>query len=475
MSLLQSSIKSAYPLAAIVTRSGKSLGVVDSSALADCIAACDTGFADITEDGVPHISDEAPEVQVADNAGEDHSIQLDQLVDHAARAVAFTMDIARNHVNPKIKCVVDATEAYIDAMRSGRLAPLLIKSRFIPGVYDNADLNDLLSKHAMSLHKDIPAQVITAKWHDQALASGIGSFDDDVSKHFSGREDYVKDLWERYFSNVPGKFRSGDFRQDVTNPDDALVLFLGAHNLLNSDDVPEGLNTDLVGYRGYLAAIKDQAGATVSRRVGHMKNSIESNQLVIDAPRPTRPGEVVSGEIEVNGPVYNKWLADGGSPEALMGACLTGDALSYVNCKANASDNSASWERHLNGLNTQAVFELRGNTITGLRKAVLELAKEIYAERGDGKTFDVNDLNHYLAALAPHELDNLYRVARNLVCDLFYSHTDAKAFLEAYDEAATKNADMDAGEVALSVAIDYITHWVASSITVSGETIESNN
>jgi hypothetical protein len=475
MSLPHSSIKSAYPLAAIVTRSGKSLGVVDGSALADCIAACDTGFSDITEDGVPHVCDDAPEVQVADNAGEDHSIQRDTLVDHASRAVAFTMDIARNHVNPKIKRIVDATEAYIDTMRSGRLAPLLIKSHFIPDVYDNADLNDLLSKHAASLHKDVPAQVISAKWHDQALNSGIGSFDSDIAKHFSGREEYVQNLWERYFSNVPGKYRSADMRQDVSNPDDALVLFLGAHNLLNSDEIPEGLDTDLVGYRGYLGSIKDQAGAQVARRVGHMKTSIESNQLVIDAPRPSRPGEVVSGNIEVNGDVYNKWLSDGGSPEALMGACLTGDALSYATCKINAADNSASWERHLNGLNAQAVFELRGNTIVGLRKAVIDLAKEIYAERGDGATFGVDQLNQRLASLPPQALDNLYSVARGLVCDLFFSHTDAKAFLEAYDDAAAKNAGMDAGEVALTVAIDYITHWVASSISVSGEFITSNN
>lgn len=475
MSLSHSSIKSAYPLAAIVTRSGKSLGVVDGSALADCIAACDTGFDGILEDGVPHVSDEAPEAQVAANAGEDHSIQRDQLVEHATRAVAFTMDIARNHVNPKIKRVVDATEAYIDSMRSGRLAPLLIKSHFIPDVYHNADLNDLLAKHAGSLHKDVPAQVITAQWHDQALTSGVGSLDHDIAQHFSGREEAVKDLWERYFSNVPGKYRSADLRHDVVSPDDALVLFLGAHNLLNSDEVPAGLATDLVGYRGYLGAIKDQAGATVARRIGQMKTSIESNQLVIDAPRPSRPGEVVSGHIEVNGDVYNKWLADGGSPEALMGACLTGDALSYANCKINAADNSASWERHLNGLNAQAVFELRGNTITGLRRAVIELAKEIYAERGDGKTFGIDALNHYLAALPTQALDNLYNVARDLVCDLFFTHTDAKAFLEAYDAAAAKNDRMDAGEVALTVALDYITHWVAASITVSGETVLANH
>lgn len=475
MSLSDSSIKSAYPLAAIVTRSGKSLGPVIGSALADCIAACDTGFDGLTEDGVPHVSDDAPETQVAANAGDDHSAQRDMLVTNAARAVAFTMDIARNHVNPKIKRIVDATETYIDSMRSSRLAPLLIKPQFIADIYSNADLNDLLSKHAGSLHKDIPAQVISAKWHDQALTSGIDSFDSDIAKHFSGREAYVQNLWERYFSNVPGKFRSGDFRQDVSSPDDALVLFLGAHHLLSAEDVPEGLDTDLVGYRGYLGSIKDQAGAQVSRRVGQMKTSIESNQLVLDAPRPTRAGEVVSGNIEVNGDVYNKWLGDGGSPEALMGACLTGDALSYANCKVNAADNTASWERHLNGLNAQAVFELRGNTIAGLRRAVIDLAKDIYAERDDGKTFGVEALNHYLAALAPHELDNLYNVARSLVCDLFYSHTDAKAFLQGYDDAASKNAGMDSGEVALTVAIDYIAHWVAAQITVSGETIMVNN
>jgi hypothetical protein len=475
MSLSTSSITSAYPLASIVTRSGKTLGAASGSALADCLAACDTGFEGFAQDGVPFVSSDAPEVQVADNAGDDHSAQCEQLVEHAAKAVAYTMDVARNHVNPNIKRVVDATEAYIDGKRSARLAPMLISPTFVPDIYENADLQDLLAKHAESLHKDIPPQVISAKWADMGnVRTGIPSLDAHLDQHFAGREDYVQNAWEPYFSNVPGKYRSADYRHDVGNIDDALVLFLGAHNLLNADEVPEGLKTDLAGYRAYLGEIKNQAGANISRRLKNHKNAVAAQQLVIDAPRPTRPGEVVSGTIQVNGDVYNKWLEAGGTPEALMGACLSGDAVSYGACLQNASSNSAVWERHLSGLNAQAVFEQRANTIAGLRMAVIDLAKELWVADG-GREFPVSNLNRALEALTPADLDNLYSVARSLVCDLFYSYTDAKAFLQAYDDAAVKNAGMDANEIALAVAIDYVSHWVATSITVSGEYIEHNN
>jgi hypothetical protein len=479
MSLSTSSINSAYPLAAIVTRSGKTLAAVEGSALGDCLAACDDGFDGIVVDGTPFVSDEPAQDQVAANAGEEHSFQCEQLVEHAAKAVAYTMDIARNQVNPQIKRVVDATEAYIDAKRSARLAPMLINPVFTADIYGNADLQDLLSKHAESLHKDIPAQVISAKWKGNGAAvgdiyTGIPSLDAEVAKHFEGREGQVQDLWERYFSNVPGKYRSADYRHDVNSNDDALVLFLGANSLLNGD-VPEGLNTDLAGYRAYVGGIKDQAGANLTRRLKNHKNATEANQLVFDAPQPTRPGEVVSGSINVNGDVYNKWLEAGGSPEALMGACLSGGSLSYNGCLQNAASTSTIWERHLSGLNAQAVFEQRGNTIGGLRQAIIEVGKDVYASFNDGRTFNVSELNDRLSALTQSDLDNLYAVARTLVCDLFFSHTDAKAFLQAFDDAAVKNAGSDASEVAMQVATDYVTHWVAAQMTVSGEFITHNN
>jgi hypothetical protein len=472
MSLSQSSINAAYSLAALVTRKGKTVGVTDESAIGDVMRTCD-----VQDDGIMVIDgdfgaadDTQPEVHVkAITDGDDHCAEMERLVDLAARATSFTMDVARNQVTPKVKKVVEATEAYIDARRSAKLEPLLIESRFIAPVYESADMRDLIGKHEKSPYAEVPPQTVTAKWAGlESLSTGIGELDEQVKNHFAGREEEAKRQYQRYFSKEPGLYRDADFRNDIDSPDDALVIFLGAGNLLEADEVPEDLPTDLASYRAYLSMLKDQAGATIAHQLRTAKSNINANQLVISAPRPTRPGETVSGKIVVHGPVYNQWLSEGGSPEALCGAVMAGAGTSYGTTLEGAEAHASYYERHLNVLNAQAVFELRAVTIQGLKEALLALINEMPQETMP--TAQINwafVIGDQLSRLTTSDLENLYKVAQDLICDNFYGHTDAKAFLEALNAAAGANAGMDIREVALLVTIDYVTSWVASGIYVT--------
>jgi hypothetical protein len=470
MSLSQTSINAAYALAAQITRKGKTVGVLDESAMGDLLGGCcqrDETFTVIDGDFESDPA-QAPEAEVLScSESEDHDAEMERLVDLAARATSYTMDVARNQVTPKVKKVVELTEAFIDARRAAKLEPLIIESRFIAPLYDNADLRDLLGKHENSPYADVPAQVLTAQWQGlDSLKTGVGELDEAIASHFAGREDYVKDLWERYFSNQPGKYRNAAYTADIVDPDDALVVFLGANNLLEADEVPENMPMSLASYRGYLGMLKDQTAAALAHKVRGARNSIAANQLVISAPRPSRPGETVSGTIVVHGPVYNKWLEEGGSPEALCGAVLAGAGTSYATTLEDAEAHAAAYGRHLGVLNAQAVFELRAITLQGLKEALLAIVNEFPSDTLSGYNWPVM-IGDRLAQLTASDLEDLYKVAQNEICDLFYSQTDAKAFLEAFNAAANANPGMDGREVALLVAIDYVTSWVASGLYVA--------
>jgi hypothetical protein len=468
--LSNTSITSAYNLASIVSRKGKALGVKEGSALADLLAVCDpldAGFV-----GVESV-DVAPEALVAEATDTDaHDAEAERIVDLASRAVAFTMDTARNKVNPRIKEVVEKTEAYIDANRMKRMEPLLIEPVFTAPIYETAELGDLIAKFSKAQQRDIEPIRLTAQYGDAdlmgPLMTGITSFDAEVVNHFNGREDQVKDLWNRYFSNPTGQYRDRDWRNDLRTTDDALVVFLGANALLEADEVPDNLPCSYAAYQAYLAELKEQAASHIQYHLDKTKTAIKSKQLVINAPRANRPGDAVKGVISVHGPVYNAWLAEGGSPEALCGAVAQAATLNYGSILDNAEQYSSAWQRTLNVLQARASFELRAVTIQGLREALIAVGRDVPEDEQliSGTTLEAA-VEARLSKLTDGDLENLYAIAQNEVCDLFYPHTDAKAFLIAMNKAAEDRPGLDIKEVALLVAIDYVTGWVSDAIVVA--------
>jgi hypothetical protein len=470
--LSQTSINSAFPLAALVSRQGVALGVKPQSALADLLDARDSQPFDDGEVQSPAQRVLADSTATDENGDCDHCTELDRLADLGARAAAFTMDVARNQVTPKVKEVVAATEAYIDAVRNKKLSPLLVQPKFQASIYDSADLRGLLSKYEKAPNRDVTPVQLAAQWDNAAtvgpLCTGITSFDADLSRHFEGREGEAQALWQKYFSNVPGQYRSANWREDLRNPDDALVIFLGANTLAASDDVAEGTSVDLPAYRAYLESIKEQAGSHLTYLLDRDQSAMNARRLVANAPQASRPGDPLSGVISVYGPTYNQWLQDGGSPEALCGAVLHGASLDYDALLTNASTHSAAWGRHLNVLNAQLAFELRAATIQGLKLALLDTGKSIPEDerRIDGETL-LSEVQTRLTKLTNEDLENLYAIAENEVCALFYPHTDAKNFLSAMGAKAESMPGVDMREVAGACLADYVAGWVASAIVAT--------
>lgn len=478
--LTPTSISSTYALASILQRSGSSLSVVPGSALADLIATCGPtteSFRDEAAEGEPYI-EEPVETRVADAAlaesvpgVNDHDIEVCRVTDVASKAVAFTLDMARNVVNPKVDQVVEATEAYVDAYRRKRGEPLLIAPVFLGSVFESAALGDLVARFTDSGVANVEPVKLTLQWPEggmaAALATGIDELDAAVQAHFAGREDDVKTLWSQFFADEAGVYRPADMFAALPGMDEALILFLSAHALLEGDVVPEGLGISLSAYRAYLARLEEQAAARLCYQHRMALTGTRSKQLVISAPAKAKAGQLPSGVIKVNGEVYNAWLAEGGSPEALFGAVASGVALHYHVVLDQAAALAASWTRSLGLVEQQLKFEHQSVVIQGLSKALVALAGNLPENE---RRLAPAELHAEIAERLSHfhvkDLDNLYLVARKAVCRVFYPHTDAEKILNAMDAVIADKPDMDPREAALLVMIDYVTDWVGSSIVV---------
>lgn len=484
--LNQTSISSAYPLASIIARAGKSLDAVPESALADLLATCEPA----TEAWHDENSESTPvaiDAQVAQSAlaesvpgVNDHDLEVERIAQLASKAVAFTLDMARNVVNPKVAQVVDATERHIEAYRRKRGEPLTIAPVFLGTVYESASLADLASRFKDAPVTNVPAVQLTLTWPEgglsEALDSGVSDLDASVQAHFAGREDEVKSLWQKFFADEPGVYRDGDLFSAIPNMDDALVVFLASRALLVGDVVPEGLKISLHAYRAYLARLEEQAAARLAFQLRTAQTSARSSQLVISAPPKPQRGQLLAGVIKVNGEVYNRWLDEGGSPEALFGAVATGTAMQYHVILGQAESLAASWTRSMRLVEQQLQFERHTAAIQGLSAALSKLAAEL--PENERRT-DVGALQAAIAERLSHfhvkDLDNLYLVARKAVCRVFYPHTDAEKILNAMDAVVADQPDLDPREAALLVMIDYVTDWVGSSITVDNVVADSRS
>lgn len=473
----QSSIPAAYPLAGVVTRNGKVLDTAPDSALADLMAVCPVQVPYEVDEGTSPDEVVAVETLVAEGAEvesipgvNDHDVEMNRVVELAAKACAYTLDMARNIVAPQIRTVVEKTEQYIDSNRAKKLAPLVIEAQFVAPVYQAAEFGDLIGKYAGQPNREIAPQRLTAQWSGEGggvLATGIPSFDGLVAKHFVGREEQARDLWEKFYSNVPGKFREANLIEAMPGTDDALVAFLGAHSLLEGEVVPEGLSMDLPSYRSYLSGVKEQAGVRLNYLHGQANTRVKSKQLVISAPR-ARAGLPVTGTVVVCGEVYNQWLAEGGSPEALFGAIKAGATLQYDVLLAGAAEFAADWTRAMALLEQQSQFELQAVTVQGMRNALVDLLREIPEDQLAASPEEmISRINERLTHFHLKDVNEIYATARKAVCRVFYPHTDAEKILNAMEAVCEAKPDLEPREAALLVLMDYVVDWVASGIVVA--------
>lgn len=489
MAISTPSLAASYALASQVTRQGKTLNVAPRSALAQAVRCCDTtgrqAFVDANGQTPFALEAEDPATIVQDAAEEesfeginDHELQVEAIVERASHATNFAFDFARNVVNPQVEQVVKATQAYIDRFTQRRREPLVVEPLFNARVYDSTALQEMLTPFKDAVVTNVPAKPIAAVFPADglrvALHTGDTGLDDLVIDHLAPNAERATTLWKSYFSDDPGNYRPSDITAAPLDADDALVLFLGANALLESGEVPDATTLDLTSYRTYLAQLREQMAARVSRLYQANVNRAKVRQLVVKAPLRAERGSVPSGTIQVSGEVYNQWLADGGSPEALYEAVHEGATLQYDVLLQDAPGLAKRWLTTMGILETQRKFERQSVMTAGLRTAMHELYLSLpddlrhfapYAAEGNFLAALAERLSHFHVK----DLDNLYLVARKAVCRVLYPQTHAEKILNALDAVMQDHAECSPREAALLVMIDYVTEWVTDAIVINND------
>jgi hypothetical protein len=82
------------------------------------------------------------------------------------------------------------------------------------------------------------------------------------------------------------------------------------------------------------------------------------------------------------------------------------------------------------------------------------------------KTF-VTSFNEYYSTLAESDFNDIWRVAKCIVCDQLFYYTDAGTILDGIEDACKNNPDLGVDEAALLSTISYVTRYVSSQMVLS--------
>lgn len=399
----------------------------------------------------------------------EHDMVMDEILEVVEKTVNFNLNLTQNTVLPMVKRALENMQEYVSNKQALDPAAISISPLLYHKVWSSHYLTGMIERFSETAVKDVNLSIrvpMPAVENEFGLIStGVSRFDDELMDLVQSLEPgTINDLYRRLFV-----VDNEDYVSSVlpylnylkVSPNTPLLVFLIASKLV--DNIPEGVMTTPEVYKEYMVSIMAQAGRALCRQIERREAAAKNKTLIISWSG-SQLGDLgaVPVVIEVNGDVYNKWLADGGSPDVLYGAFCIDRQSNYDILLERKDSYIAAWNRQQRLLQGERRLQMDNHMLVGLNKA---LEKEILEMNEEDLLVDrkkyLSVLNEYLRKLpAGWQKDNAYYSVRKAVCNVIYPHTMAFDILVAIDNACEAHQDLPVREAAYYGAMEVVADWL---------------
>lgn len=471
--ILESTIEACYPLSEVLVSKKKLVRAIDSTPVSNLIKA---GSYKVPASNNGLIEEDMSEMILSGSREMDadgrnrHDETMTELTDVISKTIRNNLNIARNVVNPLTKEVIEDTELYINQMAETRLTHIKINPVYLGAVYDNPSLPSMVERFKSTAINDIALTqaipVDTSRENIFNLAkTGMSDFDSSLQE-FCQKFDQggISFIYNSIFGDATQRSPSLLNTIRVDNPNGALIIHLVSKGLM--ENIPEGINMSLSEYKAYVSEIMSVSGRIVLGVIEGREREIQTKQLIKPYP-PVRNLGLRMVTIDVNGYLYERWLEDGGTPEAIFGDFVGDQKKGYQQLIDNKDALEKLWGNTQRVLSTKARMEKFNDASEGLK---VSIAKQIN-ELDEDMLIVSRDVMHSkleekISQLYGNFYDELPVYARKIVCEVIFPHTDAHKILCAIDNVARDFKNIDIKEAALLATIEYVTEWVSSQYIV---------
>jgi hypothetical protein len=455
--LKETSISAAFPLVEGLESAGIKLNVVPGTPLEALAAACYTPEVDLT--GIDTQVKESSLAAVTSGANyadgsNEHSLAMEEIVELGASTVRVMMHHARNVFYPMVKDLVDRTNQYFEDLRTGAVK-LNIVMNYPENIMDNQILIDMVERYEN--HFDTKPLIRSGMYPDldgvelmELLKTGIDRIDEDVAEYLESKPaDYLKKHYDAGFL-LKGL-------ENEESPDPVLV-YLAARKFM--DETPDS-NVDLATFNNVTAAIMASAGKAIFKNhqthTNRNKRDILFDRVsrTLNDPEPTY----------VNGAVYKRWLADGGSPEIIMGMIVVGDNnLSY----SSLLEKKEFYLQEYKKACRLAQIRMDADKVTQILKSLQKAFHDVIREGDDSFVGTPQDqralLDKFMENAVVTASTDLHKLVRAATYEVFYGHTQSLKIVKEIDAVCHNNKDLSTREAGTLVFIDLVTDWLDSQI-----------
>lgn len=406
----------------------------------------------------------ARSISVDQSGDESHSIELGAIVKYVSDKLSASIHYARNVVNPLVKHILVEAQAAQQAAAAGSELSRPTVMLEVPEIYYDGLLNSLLESYRSLPSTAVPLPVEMAEMLVTDLTNE--SFADAIKLNSEGTD---AKILAAIGGRTPDKYTLStgvDKTRGYSpyNSNDVLIAYLFLTAVKNGN-VPaidqSALDAD---ERLAISQAINYFGFMVNKQIDDFDVLIKNNVLV--------DREMTSYEaIKVIGPVYRKWLAEGGTPEAVTGFAATNkDNLTHSNQQSlytNPAFYKTVYDRVLR-------TETTTNRLLGNRAIDKTLKKELYryireAYSGDDQVNEKRSLLDKVESTlsgvsytASQDLDMF--ILRNVCTVLCVTKNDAFDILCTMRQYLTDNPDSPPSVAALVAASKLTARWVIGQI-----------
>lgn len=313
---------------------------------------------------------------------------------------------------------------------------------------------------------------------------------------FRGKWDERKDgpgaeLYRVVTKTEQGQYKVRAFRR--TSVDLALLTYFLIDSLLETPLSGTGLSLD--EYEGVIQGMRNALGASARQSLVNYDNDLKYGVLVIDAPTVSDANVLRfngdSSEILVHGDVYSKFIANGGTPEVIIGGCLLAQPETYL--EAYVKNKDAYHRQYTKSLTNRDEFMRKSAGVRVASALVDSVTKRITA--ADTLEFPAqfsrdkaiagirqeveSSVRELTEAWNTEEPLNVYSVVESLVAKYVFDFVDATCIIDLINTAYSEvNCSPEEGDhiqfsdvtmdSALWIArLRYLAKWCAANFPTS--------
>lgn len=424
--------------------------------------------------------------KLADGSDTEHTVLMNTLTDQLADSVSGTINFTRNVVNPLIKDISEKiTAAMDDAGRGGYIVEVANGSRFLmtngslvvnisengpDELFFDSVVESELNKKNRTAFKNIKSPNVFApmpsdqilevmRQSDNALVSDIVNV---VTKMENGYDVLQTIFDSNFLATSNGIVRGSElnqYRNDLT----LTPLITLAISIAFFDNMPASAIGVASAVNSRLAEWISQLKNMLSISLESYKNSLEKKEIVTHSYMNN-----FTLEITVNRESYQAYLNEGGSCEALIGACLTDKDYDYDNLLSNREKYEAVYESKCN----EAANYASNNRLALFKNKLKELVYKAIFEPGEDSVRPVpesrarENLEKEMKLIFADALDNPFVTIRRVICRSIFDGTDAEHILVSIDKLMSDDDTLDAREASALVVLDYVTAYLVSQMEI---------